>query len=286
MSIYIGLDIGGTKFMVAAADETCELIRETREETPADLHEGIDLLNRMIAEVRHDEDIIAIGAAIGGPLDWKTGVVSPLHQPQWRNVPLKQIMEQEWQRPFFVDVDTNVAALAEYRFGRTKAEKLFYMTVSTGIGGGYVMDGALYRGMGGAHPEVGHQCITYRCRFPERISCECGATNCLEGLVSGNGIRRVYAQAAENLDEEYWEEVSYNLGQGVRNIATIYLPDVIALGGGVSVGGGYKLIADIQNILQENLKIVPIPRVVLSELGYHTALLGAVVLAMQQSTSD
>jgi predicted NBD/HSP70 family sugar kinase len=282
MSIYIGLDIGGTKFMVAAADETCELIRETREETPADLQEGIDMLNRMIAEVRRDEDIIAIGAAIGGPLDWKTGVVSPLHQPQWRNLPLKQIMEQEWQRPFFVDVDTNVAALAEYRFGALKAEKLFYMTVSTGIGGGYVMNGDLYRGMAGAHPEVGHQCITYRCSFPDRITCECGASNCLEGLVSGNGIRRVYGKAAEKLDEKYWHEVTYNLAQGLRNIATIYLPDVIVLGGGVSVGGGDKLIGDVQRILGEELRIVPVPKVVLSELGYHTALLGGVALAMQQ----
>ena len=89
MSVYIGLDIGGTKLMVAAADASGTILRRSREATPLDLDAGLELLNRMIAEVAAGDEIAAIGAAIGGPLDAERGIVSPLHQPQWRAVPLK-----------------------------------------------------------------------------------------------------------------------------------------------------------------------------------------------------
>ena len=87
MTVTVGLDIGGTKLMVAAADASGAILRRTREATPLDLDEGLDLLNRMIAEVAAGDEIAAIGAAIGGPLDAERGIVSPLHQPQWRAVP-------------------------------------------------------------------------------------------------------------------------------------------------------------------------------------------------------
>src|SRR5215210_5874245 len=103
MSVYIGLDIGGTKLMVAAADGAGEITRRARDSTPLDLREGLDMLHRMIAEV-----------AAGGPIAVEQGVVSPLHQPGWRDVPLKALMEQRWGCPFYVDVDTNVAAVGEY----------------------------------------------------------------------------------------------------------------------------------------------------------------------------
>src|SRR5690606_20794343 len=105
-------------------------------------------------------------------------------------VPLKQIMQSRWKCPFYVDVDTNVAALGEYRALPTPPNQLLYLTLSTGLGGGFVVGGRLYRGKDGAHPEVGHQSVAYRCRRPENLACACGAPDCLEALVSGNGIRR------------------------------------------------------------------------------------------------
>src|SRR5215471_4856868 len=114
MSIFIGLDIGGTKLMAAAADAQGHLLRRTRSATPLDLDAGLATLDAMIAEVAEGRHVAAIGAAIGGPLDAQRGIVSPLHQPQWRAVPLKALMERRWGYPFFVDVDTNVAALGEY----------------------------------------------------------------------------------------------------------------------------------------------------------------------------
>jgi predicted NBD/HSP70 family sugar kinase len=281
MAIYIGLDIGGTKLMAAAADEEGVILRRTRTDTPLGLDEGLALLQQLVTDMAEEEPIQAIGAAIGGPLDWRHGVVSPLHQPAWRDVPLKAIMEDRFECPFYVDVDTNVAALGECRAWQEPPSRLLYITLSTGMGGGFVIDGQVYRGMGEDHPEIGHQSVNYRCSHPEGVECECGLPDCLEALVSGNGIRRIYGKAAEDLDEGEWEEVAYNLGQGLRNLATIYLPDVIVLGGGVAIGGGKQLLSRAGRVMEEHLRLVPAPEVRLSRLGYDTALMGAIVVAME-----
>jgi glucokinase len=279
MSIYIGLDIGGTKLMAAAADTNGQLLRRVRASTPLALDAGLARLEAMVAEVAEGQPIAAIGAAIGGPLDVLQGVVSPLHQPQWRDVPLKAIMERRWGCPFFVDVDTSVAALGEYALGGAPVARLLYLTLSTGMGGGFVVDGQIYRGAQAGHPEVGHQSINFRCAHPERVACECGAPDCLEALVSGNAIRRIYGIPAEELPAEAWAEVAYNLGQGLRNLATIYLPDTIVLGGGVAIGGGEMLLEQARIVMVGHLRLVPAPALRLSRLGYDTALLGAVELA-------
>jgi predicted NBD/HSP70 family sugar kinase len=280
MAFYVGLDIGGTKFLVAGADRDGEILERVQEPAPAGLQEGLDLLHEMIATVAGREPITAIGAAIGGPLDWEEGVVSPLHQPEWREVPLKDLMQARWGCPFSVDVDTNVAALGEYYFGEAEASRLLYLTVSTGMGGGFLVDGEIYRGAGGAHPEAAHQSIPCHCAHPERIECECGVPDCLEALVSGNAIRRIYGKPAERLGEEEWAEVAYNLGQGLRNLAALYVPELIVLGGGVAIGRGQKLVSAARTVMEEHLRIVPSPQVRLSRLGYDTALMGTITVAM------
>ncbi|MBD3315368.1 MAG: ROK family protein [Chitinivibrionales bacterium] len=281
MTLFVGLDIGGTKLMAAAGDGGREIVRRIRRETPTALEEGLRSLHAMVEAVAAGEDIGGIGAAVGGPLDWRTGVVSPLHQPSWREVPLKEIMEERWECPFWVDVDTNVAALGEYAALSKPVSRLLYITVSTGMGGGLVVDGRLYRGADGGHPEVGHQAINSRCTYPERVWCECGAKDCVEAFVSGNGIRRLYGKPAHELSAAEWEEVAWNLGRGLRNCAALYVPDLIALGGGVATGGGEPFIATVEAVMKEELKIVPAPKVVLSTLGYDTALYGALIVAQK-----
>ena len=280
MAVYIGLDIGGTKIMVAAADREGNLLRRARTDTSTSLEEDLNNINRMISGVAAENEIKGMGAAIGGPLDWKQGIVSPLHQPAWRNVPLKAIMEGKWGCAFHVDVDTNVAAVGEYRWGRVSAKRFLYLTLSTGMGGGFLIDGKIYRGQDGAHPEVGHQSIPFRSVNPSAVQCECGAPDCLEALVSGNGIRRIYGKPAETLSPEEWNEVAYNLGQGLRNMAALYAPDVIRIGGGVAVGGGEDFIRVAQEVMENHLKLVAPPQVGLSELGYDTALRGAIAMAL------
>lgn len=284
MAVYIGLDIGGTKFMVAAADEAGNILRRARDSAPASLGDGLALLNQMAAEVAAGEPVLGMGAAIGGPLDWQGGIVSPLHQPAWRDVPLKQIMEDRWGCPFSVDVDTNIAALGEYYAGGVAARRFIYLTLSTGMGGGLLLDGKLYRGAGGVHPEMGHQSIPSKCSHPERVQCECGVPDCLEALVSGNAIRRIYGKPAEALEDAEWAEVAYNLGQGLRNLAVLYAPELIRIGGGVALGGNEKLIPPARRVMEQHLRLVPAPRVELSQLGYDTALLGAISIAIHGLT--
>jgi predicted NBD/HSP70 family sugar kinase len=285
MTIYVGLDIGGTKLMVAAADAGGQILRRVRAPTPLGLRAGLDQLHQMIAEVADGAPIAGIGAAIGGPLDALRGVVSPLHQPEWRDVPLKQLFEERWGCPLAVDVDTNVAAVGEYEIERLDARRFLYITLSTGMGGGFLLDGAIYPGAGEPHPEVGHQSIPFRCGHPERVACECGAPDCLEALISGNAIRRIYGRPAEQLAEPEWDEVAYNLGQGLRNLAAIYAPDLIVLGGGVAVGGGERLLGAARRVMAEHLRLVPAPEVRLSRLGYDTALLGALALARRAASA-
>lgn len=279
MAIYIGLDIGGTKFMVAAGDEKGQVLETTRAATPLELDAGLALLHEMIEKVAAGRTIAGIGAAAGGPLDWRQGIISPLHQPQWRSVPLAQIMQDRWHCPLHVDVDTNIAALGEYQASEDHPQRFLYLTLSTGMGGGFLVDGKIYRGMNGEHPEVGHQAVNFRCAHPERVSCECGAPDCLEALVSGNGIRRIYGKPAEELSPAQWDEVAWNLGQGLRNLAAIYAPDVIVLGGGIVHGQGEKLLGPARLVMQQHLKIVPVPQVRPSCHGYNTALAGALAAA-------
>jgi predicted NBD/HSP70 family sugar kinase len=127
---------------------------------------------------------------------------------------------------------------------------------------------------------VGHQAVPFRCAHPERVRCACGAPDCLEALVSGNAIRRIYGKPAEELGELEWEEVTWNLGQGLRNLAAIYLPEVIVLGGGVACGRGPRLLTELGAVLEQHVKLVAVPEVRLSRLGYQTALLGSIAVAI------
>jgi len=279
MDVHVALDIGGTKILAAAADRNGVLLRTVRRPTPASLDEGLRLLKDLARECAAGARILSMGAAVGGPLEWRTGVVSPLHQPAWRAVPLKAIFEEEFRCPFAVDVDTNAAALGEWKARGAIHRRLLYLTISTGMGGGMVVDGALYRGANGEHPEVAHQVVG----GADGPRCECGASGCLEERVSGSGIRRRFGKPAEQLTDGEWAEVGRDLGHGLRNLVTILAPDLIAIGGGAAIGAGEKLLGPARETAASSLKLVRLPPVELSALGYDTALRGAVVLAMERA---
>jgi len=275
MDVYVALDIGGTKILAAAAGRDGAPLRTLRRPTPAPLEEGLSLLSSMARECAAGSTIRAIGASIGRPLDWEEGVVSPLHQPAWRSVPLKRRFEEEFGCPFGVDVDTNVAALGEWQARGRKPRRLLYLTISTGMGGGFVVDGQLFRGANGEHPEVAHQIIG----GAADPRCECGANGCLEERVSGNGIRRRFGKPAEQLSNAEWALVGRDLGQVLRNLVTILAPDLIAIGGGVCIGGGENLLGPARETAASSLKLVAPPPIEPSALGYDTALQGALALA-------
>ena len=169
------------------------------------------------------------------------------------------------------------AALAEHDHAEIKAPKLLYLTLGMCMGGGFVVDGQVYRGMNGAHPEVGHQSVPYRVKTGRIVVCHCGSNGCLEALVSGRGIRHLYQKPPEDLNADEWEEVAWNLGQGLRNLATIYLPDVIVISGAVAFGARDTLLMPAIEVMRDHLKIVPHPKVQLSDLGEHNVLRGAIL---------
>ncbi len=278
--MYIGLDIGGTKILAARCDTKSCITKKVRSDTPADLEKGMNLLHEMIGQLCGNDRPDAIAAAIGAPLDHEKGIVSPLHQPQWRNVPLKKIMEDRYSCRFDVDVDTNVAAVAEYELSE-KYGTLLYVTVSTGIGAGLIVEGKVYRGSCFAHPEPGHQSIKYVLddSVKSPIECTCGAKDCLEALVSGRALEKIYNKQPQNLSDEEWTQAAYNLGQGLRNMAVFYTPDVIVLGGSVALKGPLWWTEKAAQTMTENLKIVKPPAVKLTELEDDGPLKGALLIA-------
>src|SRR4051812_8587292 len=134
MKIVIACDIGGTKLLLAAATTSGEILRRIGAPTPPALNDGLTYLRSAIGQLAGSDDIAGVGASLGGPLNAETGVASPLHQPEWRDVPIAAHLQMWTGAPCRIAVDTDAAALAEYRRGGHSVRRLLYVTVSTGIG--------------------------------------------------------------------------------------------------------------------------------------------------------
>ena len=142
-------------------------------------------------------DVVGIGITAPGPLDSKTGIVfAPPNMPGWDHVPLRDLFTEQYHIPIFVENDANTAGLGEYMFGAGRGcNDMVYMTISTGIGGGIIINGQILDGASGTAGELGHMTIDWR---GER--CNCGNIGCLEYIASGTGIARS-ANAIINTDE-------------------------------------------------------------------------------------
>lgn len=201
-SLILGIDIGGTK--CAASLGTAEGTIAARREVRTRAAEGPDAVISDLLEAARGlldesgtalDDIAGIGISCGGPLDTRTGVVySPPNLPGWEAVPLRDRFAEALPGPQVVlENDANATALAEWRWGAGRgAMNLAFLTMGTGIGGGLILDGRLYRGANDLAGEVGHQTILIN--GPE---CQCGKRGCLEALASGPAIARL---ARESLD--------------------------------------------------------------------------------------
>ncbi|TYP49786.1 ROK family protein [Thermosediminibacter litoriperuensis] len=265
--IAVGIDLGGTKIATCAMDEAGNLLEKT--ELPTLAKEGpekvIERMKRSVYEVlkRLDlslSDIAGIGIGVPGPMDAKRGrVKNPPNLPGWKDIPLLSIMEEEFNIPVFMENDANAAAIAENLFGAGKGVKNFiYITISTGIGGGAITNGRLFKGGDGNAAEVGHMTINF-----EGPVCGCGNSGCWEAYASGTALTRfaregilsgrktritdlagqdevraehVFAAAKEG-DEfarELVEKEGFYLGVGLANVVNAYNPERIAIGGGLT----------------------------------------------------
>jgi glucokinase len=305
----IGVDLGGTYIRAVLADERDAFVERRRSMTLA--KEGASAVLDRIAGMVIDlssrvGQVAAVGIASPGPLNAKTGVVySPPAFPDWRDVPLVRLMHERTGLPCFLGNDANVAALGEFDYGAGRGFRhLIYITVSTGIGGGVIVDGKLLEGQKGAAGEVGHMVMEQ-----DGPLCGCGGHGCLEALASGTAIARqarealasgrestigslvgadgitaeVVAGAAKEGDAlgvELIRAAGRRLGCGVINLVHVFNPQVVMIGGGVTNAGELLLepmretvSAGLMSVFKEDLAIL------LPGLGADAGLYGAVALA-------
>ncbi len=280
--LILALDFGGTKHSLAclrletarrlmAGDtgQTLEWHAHRRVFSPsgADAQYDLQTVFGLAQKLLAGETPVAIGVSFGGPVDYSQGLVRLSHHvPGWENIPLQHKLEQAFQAPAVVDNDANVAALGEARFGAGQgAESLLYITVSTGVGGGWILNRALWRGADGMAGEIGHTVVD-----PLGPVCLCGKSGCVERLASGPYLaadaRRILqeqpergailrrlagadlsqvtgkllAEAAAAGDELAWELLERSaraLGVAIGNAANLINPQVFVLGGGVTKSG-------------------------------------------------
>jgi glucokinase len=292
------VDIGGTKIAVGIVDDSGKVL--ARAQTPTDGQQyshGLEAILRMLRETSAQSGATISGIGIGstGPVDPIRGEFGDVDfLPGWRGKNLVRDLTQSFSVSAAMENDGDAAALAEAGWGAGKNRtRLIYVTVGTGIGGGIILDGKLYRGVDGAHPEVGHQVIN-----PSGPDCSCGFRGCWESLAAGpamvswierhapagylhrQGItaKRIceLAQQGDELAQQAVEHEGYYLGLGLANLISMFTPDAIVLSG--SVMKSAPLFMDrIREVIRGGCRFVPAEKteLMMASLGDDTNLVGA-----------
>jgi glucokinase len=250
-------------------------------------------IKQMLGEISRRTGVrfIGIGVAAPGPLDPLAGVIGDVGTlPGWQGGHITAELEQEFGVRVAVENDADSAALAEAAWGTAAGcPRFLYVTIGTGIGAGILIDGQLYRGVGGAHPEIGHMVLD-----ASGPLCYCGAPGCWEVLASGTAMSAWMHQQAPERGEVSAERIcqlatggdelarravdreGYYIGLGLANLITIFTPDAIALGGGVMKSSGL-LLGRAREVIRTVCTQVPADqtRIELASLGADTTLAGA-----------
>ena len=229
----VAVDIGGTKIAAArirrgdvpAVIENVTLPTLASAGFDCSLSQVFQAIDRCLTE-----DVRAIGICAPGPLNPKTGIVlNPPNLPGWSNVPLAQLVSERYGRPCRVENDANAAGLAETMFGAAQGcASVVYVTLSTGIGTGVILNGRVYHGKNGAAGEGGHVSIAYNGPV-----CNCGARGCVEALASGKAWKERGVDPA-HLSEANLDELARIVSAWLGGIVSLLDPDIIVIGGGMS----------------------------------------------------
>jgi glucokinase len=310
---FVGLDIGGSKLAAAVGTADGKLVGITTTPTPQRLRPQevvtslLDLANLAVRKANAIwKEVKAVGISFGGPVNFQQGfTIACHHLPGWSNVPLVKVVKNKLQLPTVMDNDANVSALGEARLGAGKGAADFaYLTVSTGIGAGLILDGKIYRGTGSLAGEVGHTLLR-----PGGPLCTCGRNGCLEALASGWAIARsakealaisqeqslLHAVAEKELDAravanaaglgdalalKVMAEAADALGQGIATIINALNLPLVVVGGGVTKSGEILFLP-----LREAVKRYAVPeasetvKIMPAELKDNSPLVGAILLA-------
>jgi len=316
--LILGIDLGGTKILTAVANSQGKILSRDHSITPA--KKGYEAVIQSILESAHRaleqaniaiSALTAIGVGAPGISNPETGILftSP-NLPGWRDVPLRDIMQERLGKKTFLINDANAAALGELYFGAARGARNFiYITISTGIGGGIIIDGKIYGGAIGAAGEVGHMTID-----DDGPICNCGNRGCWETLASGTAlareakhrikegvgtsilkyaegdVERVTAQVIHNaaeqgdsLAKELIARTGYYVGVGLANLINIFNPELIVIGGGLSNIGDMLLepASEVagERAYKESFQAV---RFAFAELGRNSGVLGAAAFALRE----
>jgi len=275
--LLVGIDIGGTKIATSAGDAEGNVIARKRRPTAGSGDPRRDV-RELASDVRQvlDEatvairDVACLGVSVPGPLDpTGTRLLGPPNLAGWDDVPLVAWLEEELGRPVRLENDANAAALAEWKFGAGQGfEDLVYLTMSTGVGAGLILEGRLHRGFGRGAGEVGHARV---CWDDDAEVCGCGARGCLEAYVGGASwtrrLRQVMtsqdaatpeavvaaARQGDPLAVEEMQRFNRYLARGIVNLGFTLAPQAVILGTIVAAAGEDLCIAPIRNLVRRDL---------------------------------
>ena len=314
-SVYVGVDLGGTKIASVATDSEGRILyRDSRPTNASSGEEKVidsikDAIRSLADHLSIDtSELAGIGVGCPGPLSMETGIVYSTPNLKWTNVPLRDIMEREFGVKVILDNDANVAGLAEWRFGAgERCRNMVYVTVSTGVGGGLVIDGDVYRGSTSFAGEIGH--ITVVENGP---ICGCGKRGCLESLASGTAManrakemaktltgKRILEEALGDVEKidakaisaaagkgdpfanEIIDEAIRYLSIGLASIVTLLSPDRLVIGGGVT-NIGDRFMVPLERMVRDRALVESAEHVVIrkASLGADVGSLGAVSLLL------
>ncbi|HXR60676.1 MAG TPA: ROK family protein [Solirubrobacterales bacterium] len=311
----IGVDLGGTKLLVGVLSETQPLYEQREGSKGQTEDELVELLIREIEEARDTRpDVAAIGLGIPATIDHERGLaVSAVNLPL-KNLPIRDIVGERTGLPVFVDNDGNVAALAEYLYGAARGmPHIVMLTVGTGIGGGLILGGEIYRGSTGAGAELGH--IVIQADGPP-CQGNCPNHGCVESLASGTALGREGRAVAESTADSalgkalaegkeidgrvvteaalagdataigVFELVGGRLGVACSSLANIFQPNAIVVGGGVIAAGDLLLEPARREIRERALDPMNRTPILEATLGNDAGMIGAAALARTELAKE
>ena len=235
----LAVDIGGTKIAAGVVDETGSLL--DRASAPTVGESLFDDLVALIESVRRGDEVVC-GVGCGGPMSRGGREVSPLNIPAWRDFPLAARLGERLDLPVHVDNDAKALALGEGWIGAAAAHTDFIaMVVSTGIGGGIVLDGRLLDGANGNAGHIGHVIVE-----PSGRRCACGAFGCLEAEASGTAIAAITGQPAALAPRLVRERTGLLVGRAVASVANLLDLRLAVVAGSVALGFGAEFFSAAQ----------------------------------------
>ena len=235
MKDILAVDVGATK--LAAARVTSDGVIKKRSSTPTESRNGEELFRKLISlseEVLDGTEVDGCGVGSAGPMRNNGEEISPLNIPQWRNFPLRSKLSEALGIPVALDNDAKAIALGEGWVGAASGHKNYLaMVVSTGIGGGFVIDGKLLDGEMGNAGHIGHINVE-----PDGPLCACGSSGCLEAVASGGAIEKETGMPATEASEEVKIRCGYFVGKAVSIAVNLLNIPTVLIGGSVALGFG------------------------------------------------